>query len=172
MAEENNHAADDDIDQEDMRNLHIDGRHFSSLFRQKWTKYLKNSEKFLLKCYKYIHFSRWWAFRRCRRRIIAALWIEWHEITTTREKLISNLSAISYKLIKLQIKISFKISKKKKIYLFCLMRVIPPSDRQGGASSNVKIELKHSSVEIKCTTIERVIKTLLKKQTICLRICC
>lgn len=26
MAEENNHAADDEIDQEDMRNLHIDGR--------------------------------------------------------------------------------------------------------------------------------------------------
>lgn len=26
MAEENNHAADDDIDQEDIRNLHIDGK--------------------------------------------------------------------------------------------------------------------------------------------------
>lgn len=30
MAEENNHAAEDGIDQEDIRNLHIDGKSSSS----------------------------------------------------------------------------------------------------------------------------------------------
>lgn len=34
MAEENNHAADDDIDQEDIRNLHIDGEHFEFILQK------------------------------------------------------------------------------------------------------------------------------------------
>lgn len=42
MAEDNNHAAEDDIDQEDMRNLHIDGKYIAT--QKQFRSHIKNQK--------------------------------------------------------------------------------------------------------------------------------
>lgn len=58
MAEDNNHAAENEIDQEDIRNLHIDGK----IEMDRFDEWIFN--------WNFLHseiFCRWWAFCRCWR---------------------------------------------------------------------------------------------------------